>query len=421
MLKKFLHLLTHNIGLKILAFIFAVALWLLVVNVEDPEITRSFTVPLTMENETVLTDAGKMYEMVGDTDSVRVSVTAKRSIVENLTASDFTAEVDFNDLTEDQMSGQEKLQVYINMLRYGNQVSISPAKKYVTVNIEDLETKNLTLGVSLTGTAASGYAAGETTAIPTSVQISGPKSLVDQITSAVAIADISGMDSDQVLNGTIHYYNKSGEEVDTDRLTVCDDKASVQVACNIVKEISLKATASGDPSSGYEVTGVSTDPAKVKVQGPQSVLKDMSSLTISGDALDVSDRYESFSKSLSIRSYLPEDLDLADGEEDEVKVTVTIEPYQERTISFNTDDITVTGLGSGLTAEFTDSDVSLKLALESRVADSISASDITVTADLSGYEAGTSEVTLQVSLPEGASLEEKASTEVEITSSSGSD
>ena len=43
MLKKILKRVTNNFGLKILAVVFAAALWLAVVNIDDPTTTRTFT------------------------------------------------------------------------------------------------------------------------------------------------------------------------------------------------------------------------------------------------------------------------------------------------------------------------------------------------------------------------------------------
>ena len=43
MLKKITKLITNNFGLKILAVLFSIALWLVVVNIDDPKTTRTFT------------------------------------------------------------------------------------------------------------------------------------------------------------------------------------------------------------------------------------------------------------------------------------------------------------------------------------------------------------------------------------------
>ena len=53
--KKILKALTNNLGFKLLAFIFAVVLWLVVYNVDDPVKTDSFTVKVSLKNRDLCT------------------------------------------------------------------------------------------------------------------------------------------------------------------------------------------------------------------------------------------------------------------------------------------------------------------------------------------------------------------------------
>ena len=63
MKQKIITALTKDVGLKILAFIFAFLLWLVVVNIDDPTQTRTFTSVVTVTNGDVLKSAGKLYEI----------------------------------------------------------------------------------------------------------------------------------------------------------------------------------------------------------------------------------------------------------------------------------------------------------------------------------------------------------------------
>ena len=63
MLKKVGKAITNNFGLKLLSLLLAIFLWLIVVNVDDPKITKTFTTTITVENEATLTNQGKYYEV----------------------------------------------------------------------------------------------------------------------------------------------------------------------------------------------------------------------------------------------------------------------------------------------------------------------------------------------------------------------
>ena len=64
MVKRILKALTNNFGFKLLAFIFALMLWLVVYNIEDPVITRPYTAIVTVKNEDKITDMNKCYEIL---------------------------------------------------------------------------------------------------------------------------------------------------------------------------------------------------------------------------------------------------------------------------------------------------------------------------------------------------------------------
>ena len=91
MLKKFGSVVTNNFGLKVLSIIFAIIMWLVVVNIDDPKITKTFTTTVSITNESAISDMGKYYEVVDGKNTVTFAVSAKRSLIEDLSGSDFKA------------------------------------------------------------------------------------------------------------------------------------------------------------------------------------------------------------------------------------------------------------------------------------------------------------------------------------------
>ena len=49
----------NNLGLKILAVLFAIFLWWMVVNIDDPMDKKTFVVDVSVTNPEVITNAGK--------------------------------------------------------------------------------------------------------------------------------------------------------------------------------------------------------------------------------------------------------------------------------------------------------------------------------------------------------------------------
>ena len=94
MLQKIAKIITNNFGLKILAVVISVVFWLVIVNVEDPEKTLTFTVQVNIENADYLTNQGKTYEILNGSDTIKFTATAKRSIIEKMTDGDFEVTAD---------------------------------------------------------------------------------------------------------------------------------------------------------------------------------------------------------------------------------------------------------------------------------------------------------------------------------------
>ena len=91
---------TKNLTLKILAFLIAVFLWLIVVNIDDPVDDKTFlNIPVQVTHEEVITDNNNTYQIVDNTQEVNVTVTAQRSVLDKIKAEDIQATADMKELT----------------------------------------------------------------------------------------------------------------------------------------------------------------------------------------------------------------------------------------------------------------------------------------------------------------------------------
>ncbi len=139
----FLKVLTRNWGLKLVSFIIAVALWLIVVNVNDPTIRYSWSnIPVTIENGDMITSQGMIYEILDGTDVVpKVTIQAPKSVIQNIDKSDIVATADMSKL-----NSVNAITIDFSVSRYGTQISsIRGSIDSVKVNIENMKSKSLVL------------------------------------------------------------------------------------------------------------------------------------------------------------------------------------------------------------------------------------------------------------------------------------
>ena len=66
MKKRLIKSLTTNWTLKLVSLLLAFIIWLAIVNISNPTVVRSVSVPLEVINEELISDADKIYEIDGN-------------------------------------------------------------------------------------------------------------------------------------------------------------------------------------------------------------------------------------------------------------------------------------------------------------------------------------------------------------------
>ena len=330
MLNRFFRALTKNLGLKVLSVIFAVVLWLIVENVEDPKITRTFSVDVTFEDSSILDAKDKVYYAT-DSESVRVVLTAKRSVMGNISASDIRAVIDFSDITDEDPEGVYDLEVYLTMERYQSQVDFDSGTKYIRVTVEDKAVTKLPIEVGTTGQCAAGYVLDKAEAQPSKVRVEGPKSIISTIASAVVSCDITEMYEETTVKSDIVLLNESGNTVESDLITLNMDKVDVNLSFNMIKTVAVSTQPKGSLPSGYELGDITLSPDHVSVSGKDSIIGDLTSVSIPSSMIVLTNKHESFEVKVDMAKLLPDGVELAEDQDGEVTVYVEIKKTEEGT------------------------------------------------------------------------------------------
>lgn len=392
MLQKIAKIITNNFGLKVLAVVISVVFWLVIVNVEDPEKTLTFTVQVNIENAEYLANQGKTYEVLNGSDVVKFTATAKRSIIEKMTDGDFEVTADLKDIVN-----MSEVPITITPTKYNNQITLSKKTMYVQLNVEDLETKTFDLEVNTTGKLSSGYTMSGLDVTPEKVTVSGPASVIASIDKAAVAVDISSVYSDFEKEAAIAFYDAKGKKIDASRLTLNRTTAVVSAGVLQTKTVPVEYEVSGTPSSGYQIGNIAGSVTQVVLQGKSSVLQDIESIKVSGSALSVSGKTENVETTVDLTDYLPKGVSLIDEQEERSTVTIEIEGVSQVTYQVPGDNISFSNLAAGYKATLQDGTVSVTLTGYPSVLQSLSASDIKGTADLSGLGAGTHVVEIKLS------------------------
>lgn len=398
---KILKTLTKNLGFKILAVVFAFILWLVVYNTDDPTVTVSYTTNVTVENASAVTEMNKCYEVLNGTNTVTFAVTAKRSVLNKLEDTDFTAVADMNRMIVNEEGDEANVPIEITSKRSNSSLKYNGKNKYLEVSLEDLMKRRFIITADTSGKVADGYALGEVTVTnPNVLNVSGPASIVNKIDSVVATIDVEGMSMNLSDNVIPALYDADGQEIDTTKLKLSNTTVTISAKILSVKEIPLVFSTTGVPYGDYRVVEISSKPETVKVKGSSTILNPLSSLTIPGDVLNVSRVREDITTTIDISEYLPDGVELVNASDATVTVTVRIEAYESKKFNLNTSQITVDGLDTNYDLSFEQSTVAVTVSGLKDNLNVLTVSQLSASIDVTDLGVGTHQVNLELSLDE---------------------
>ena len=341
----------NNWALKLFSLAAAFLLWLLVIVVEDPEAEKSFyDIQVRLVNTEVLEENGMVYEILDRTDSVRsVTVTAPKTVRDELISTDIVAEADFSKLT-----AANTVEIRFYSLRYNDRISnITGSNEILKLNIEEKRTKRFSLELLTTGTVEDGYIINDLSADQNRIEVSGPASVISRIASASAVVDVTDSNSSISTYANVVLYDAEGQVIETNNLSVSVNSVLVHVDILASKTVPVRYSTVGIPASGYLFTGeISGRPEQVLIAGDPDALSDIRAIVVPGEELDITGCTEDLVTSVSLADYLPEGVLLAEeGFNGRATITVSIEPEFTRELRIPGDHIRIIDVPAGSTVE----------------------------------------------------------------------
>ena len=376
--------LIHNLGLKIASVLIAICLWIIAVNINDPITQHIYSVPVRLLNLNTLTNAGKYVEVVDETDTVRVTVRASRSVFSDFSEKNIVATADVTKITDDNL-----LPIEVSSSKTDSKIeSIKADKEFVEVNIENTMKLQKRISVNVANEPADGYLLGNISTDQNAVIISGPESVVSKIASTSVEINVDGATSDVNITLPVHLYDADGNEIDDTKLTKSVNEVFTTASILQKKEVPIEYMASGTPAEGYIFTGkYIKNPATVTIAAKPSVLKTINAIVVE-DAVDIDGAQGDVETSVELKAYLPDGAVLADASvSDIVSVTAQIEKEEVRIFEVPTENITLTNIPEGYRAKLrgTEEKLTVRLAgLSSQLA-GINANALLGSVDVSEY------------------------------------
>ena len=346
-------LLTRNLGLKLASLLLAFVLWFLVAQIYDPKDTVTFNnIQVRLINTELLDEEGKVYEVLDNSQLVRVTVTGPQSIVKSeLRRSDIVAEADMSKLTD---INTIAITYYCENIS-NDSVEIKGNHDSVRLNVEDKTSKWIKLESNTIGDVASGYMIGNVTLDQTNIEVTGPKSAISQVDHAGVDINVTDSTTSLSANVDIKLYDADDNELVLESVKKNVDSAYMTVEVLATKEVPVEIEYMGVPEDGYMATGeVESSVPTVRIAGTVSTLVGISAITVPEDRMNITGQSDNLVDIINLKEYLPANVRLADKSFDgKITATVYIEPIVSKDLTVAAENISVTGVPDGMEAEIT--------------------------------------------------------------------
>ena len=414
---------TNNLGLKILALLVSVGLWIIAININDPVSENTYTVNVSLQNAGVLSSAGKYFEVKDNSDRIKVVVRGTRTALSQFNQADIVATADLSKITEDNL-----VPIDLSTTKQSDKIEgIRSDSQYVKLALEDVRRLQMPIEVKVLNDPQDGYILGSTQTSQNVVIISGPGSIINQVESAAVEIDVSGATTDVKISLPIHLYSKEDDIIDTTKVNMSVQEISTTASILQKAVVPLIAIPQGTPTQGYVLNGIIEGlPTEITIAGKSNIVSKIPYIDIS-ESLDVNDIYQNTSYEININDYLPDGVSMVGnvGNNGILDISVGVDKESERTIVLDPEAIQVIGVPEGYSATVSDleDDVEVPVSGLKSLLDTVDESKLVPVINVDKYlsnngltiEKGHIDIPLDITLPDNVRLSREVKVRITVT------
>ena len=337
--------LLNNIGLKVMSLLFAIVLWMMVVNVDDPIDEETFrNVPVQVLHEEIFTAKASTYSILDGNETVSVTVRARRKVLSDIRSNDIRVTADIRNRVSNSLS-EATLQTEVDIRGFeGDYVEAYTNPRNIQIEIEPSAQKDFTISVETNGTPRGGNTLGKLVADPKVIRLGGAESQINRVKKVVAVVSVSGLSESQTVQAELKLFDGDDQEVDPALFenNLGAEGLKVDVEILKTKEIPIRIEADDlRPATGYSIGKVSCVPQVVKVAGEEEKISEITEITIPAEDLEVEGISSTCEVNIDLLGYLPEGIMLEDTTANTVVVTVAVERNGTKVFTIPSNNIVI--------------------------------------------------------------------------------
>ena len=387
-----------KIGYFALSLAIAFGLWLYVITSVSPGSEDIYDdIPVILSGETMLQERGLMITSISS-DTVTLKLSGNRSDLAQVNRGNITVKADLSKIYEP----GSQLQVSTTVSWPGNLpnnafVIESKNPGYLYINVERRVTKEVPVEIQWIGSAPDGYLSDRenSTLDYTTVSVTGPESVTNQIEKAVIQADLT--DQRESISQSCRYTLCDGEGNPVDAVLITTNVEQIQLDVRIqkVKDVTLVYNIAEGGGATRDNVAVTMSAETIRVCGSEAAIDAMEDQLVVG-TINLAELTKS--GTLTFQVVLPEGITNLSAIT-EVEAAVQLSGLTTRDYVLET--IHSVNIPEGMEAELITEKLAVTVRGPVELMSKLTAGDITATVDFTGAEAGTTNFRPSITFGEG--------------------
>lgn len=295
-----------DFGLRILALIIAVIVWLILSITEYPTINKTITkVPVTFSLDGTAAEERGLQALGYQDITVDVEIKGMNYEIGSYSANDLVASVNLDSVTKE---GTYPLDIDVRSAHSADRVTIvSVSPDTVEVSFVHISSGVFTVTPSAPNISAEqGKTLRDITVSPSEISIEGSDSELKKISRVDAVIDATGVLSEETTYTTdkIVFFDADGNQLDSSKYKILDAK-SFDVAFDVYKKKTVDLTVEfTDLPPGFRASSLPYVLSESQINVITPVLDDLDVQTVSLATISANDITEDYSVELDVNSRL---------------------------------------------------------------------------------------------------------------------
>lgn len=377
----------------LLSVVIALGLWLYVVTTVSPNSDKKFeNIPVTLQSEVVLQERGLMITTT-QLPTVSLHLEGNRADLNKLNSSNITIALDVSKIGTAGSHSLTYTPAFPGDVPNNAFSVLNRTPGSITIEVEERISKAVPVDIQYAGTLSEDYMADKENKEMDfeQVNITGPKSAVDQIAMARIEVDLTNRTESFSEQFRYSLCNEKGEPVDAALVTTDVEAVTLTLKVVRVKEIALTVKVVDGGGATEATSDIKIEPQTIRISGSDALLEGLENLELGTINLGEMPGDET----LTFPIKLPEGITNETGV---VEATVDVRFPDLGTANLTVTNIQAVNVPEGLEVDLITQILEIQVRGPKAAIERVQASDITVKVDFANEQIGTATIKAEITI-----------------------